>query len=143
MFWGTIASIATSLGVGIAAWQIWQSRKLAQTAFEDSLDQQYRNLAMQIPVDVLIGRPTPIEKKAVVRELIYNYLDLCNEQVYLRKRGRVKKVRWKDWCDGIRDNLKNPAFREVWEEVKRESPSTFSFLVSLEEKGFDSDPAKW
>lgn len=61
--WNTIASLATAVGVGIAAWQIWESRKLAQTTFEDSLDKQYRSLVMQIPVDVLIGKPIPDEKK--------------------------------------------------------------------------------
>ena len=143
MKWDTIASFATAIGVAIAAWQIWESRRLAQTKFEDSLDQQYRNLAMQIPVDALIGKPTPKEKKAEVREIIYNYLDLCNEQVYLRKKKRIRKVRWKDWSEGIKENLEKPAFREVWEEVKKEAPSTFSFLTLLEEKGFDCDPAKW
>ena len=43
MNWDTVASLATAIGVCIAAWQIWQSRKLAQTSFEDGLDQQYRN----------------------------------------------------------------------------------------------------
>ena len=60
--WNTIASLATAVGVGIAAWQIWENRKLAQTTFEDSLDKQYRSLVMQIPVDVLIGKAIPKEK---------------------------------------------------------------------------------
>ena len=81
----TIASIATAVGVAVAAWQIWASRKLAQTSFEGSLDQQYRKLVMQIPVDALLGRHVSSEKKQEVREIIYNYLDLCNEQAYLRK----------------------------------------------------------
>ena len=90
MNWGTVASLATAIGVCIAAWQIWQSRKLAQTSFEDGLDQQYRKLAMDIPVDALIGKPVNDDKKADVREIIFNYLDLCNEQAYLRKkRGLV------------------------------------------------------
>ena len=143
MNWDTVASIATSIGVGIVAWQIWESRKLAQTTFEDSLDQQYRSLVMQIPVDALIGKPISEDKKSDVREIIYNYLDLCNEQAYLRRKRRVSKLRWKDWGDGIKDNLCKPAFKEVWDEVKREAPSTFSSLTQLEKNGFDRDPAKW
>ena len=128
--WNTTASLATAVGVGIAAWQIWESRKLAQTTFEDSLDKQYRSLVMQIPVDVLIGKPIPDEKKREVREIIYNYLDLCNEQAYLRKKKRVTKTRWNDWNEGIRDNISKPAFKEVWEEIKRDAPSTFSSLIA-------------
>lgn len=123
--WDTVASFATAVSVGIAAWQIRESRKLAQTTFEDSLDKQYRSLVMQIPVDVLIGKPIPDEKKREVREIIYNYLDLCNEQAYLRKKKRVTKTRWNEWNEGIRDNISKPAFKEVWEEIKRDAPSTF------------------
>src|SRR3989304_7289824 len=137
----TIASIATAVGVIIAAWQLWESRQLAQTTFEDSLDKQYRSLVMQIPVDVLIGKPVLDEKKQEVREIIYNYLDLCNEQAYLRKKKRIRKARWNDWSEGIRDNISKPAFKEVWEEIKREAPSTFSSLMQLEKNGFDCDPA--
>ena len=81
----TIASIATAIGICIVAWQIRESRKLAQTSFEDDLDQQYRNLSMGIPVDALIGKPVD-DKNGKIREIIYNYLDLCNEQIYLRKK---------------------------------------------------------
>jgi hypothetical protein len=141
--WDTIASIATAIGVGIASWQLWEGRRLAQTTFEDSLDQQYRSLAMQIPVDALIGMPVAQEAKQAVRENIYNYLDLCNEQIYLRKKKRIRHSRWVDWCAGIKENLGKPAFREVWEEVKNKSPETFSFLTQLEEHSFNCDPAKW
>ena len=64
MNWDTIASIATAIGVIFAACQIWQSKRLAQVTFEDSLDQQYRDLAMQIPVDVLLGKKSPDNKKS-------------------------------------------------------------------------------
>ena len=92
MNWDTIASVATAIGVCIAAWQIWESKKLAQTSFEDGLDQQYRNLAMDIPVDALIGKPVD-DESGKLREIIYNYLDLCNEQIYLRKIKRISKNR--------------------------------------------------
>ena len=143
MNWDTIASIATAFGVGIAAWQIWESRKLAQTTFEDSFDQQYRSLAMQIPVDALIGRAVIDEERRAVREKLYNYLDLCNEQIYLRMKKRVCHARWVEWCDGMKENLEKTAFSEVWEEIKKESPQTFSFLAQLEKRSFKCDPAKW
>jgi hypothetical protein len=92
-----IASIATAIGVAFAAWQIFQTHRLAQTTFEDSLDQQYRSLAMLIPVNALIGKSIPENEKKEVREIIYNYLDLCNEQIYLRVKNRVTENRWKDW----------------------------------------------
>jgi len=141
MNWTTVASIATAIGVCIAAWQIRESRKLAQTTFEDGLDQQYRKLAMGIPVDALIGEPINV-KKDELREIIYNYLDLCNEQTYLRQKKRIGKNRWKEWNDGIRDNLSKPAFKEVWDEIKDKAPNTFTALELLEKGEFKIDPAK-
>ena len=143
MNWDTIASIATAIGVAIAAWQIWESRKLAQVTFEDSFDQQYRSLAMSIPVDALIGKTLPGDDQLKAREDIYNYLDLCNEQVYLRKKNRIGESRWKDWREGIKENLEKPAFQTVWEEVKRDAPNTFTFLTKLEDCQFECDPLDW
>ncbi len=142
MDWNTIASIATAAGVAVAAWQIWESRRLAQMSFEDAVDQQYRDLAMQIPVDALLGKDIPAEVKPKVREIIYNYLDLCNEQAYLRKKKRISATRWGEWCEGIQNNLSKPVFREVWEEVKSEAPDEFTALTELERDGFNGDPAK-
>lgn len=143
MNWDTIASIATAIGVIFAAFQIRQGKRLAQVTFEDSLDQQYRILAMRIPVDVLLGKTSPEDKKSDIREIIFNYLDLCNEQAYLRKKKRVSVARWKEWSEGIECNLRKPAFKEIWEEVKREAPNEFTGLTALELNGFKFDPAKW
>jgi hypothetical protein len=52
--WNTIASVATAIGVAIGVWQIREGAKIAQAQFEDALDQQYRSLAEDIPVDALL-----------------------------------------------------------------------------------------
>ncbi len=143
MDWSTIASAATALGVLLAAWQIRESRRLSQVSFEDSLDRQYRDLAMQIPVDALLGKSIAMDERLRIREVIYNYLDLCNEQVLLRKRRRISRLRWGEWCEGIAANLRKPVFAEVWEEIKTDAPSEFTGLTWLEKGGFRNDPANW
>ncbi len=141
MNWDTVAAVATAIGVCIATWQFRENGKLAQSAFEDSFDQQYRALLKEIPVDALIGKHVIDSKKDDTRELIYNYLDLCNEQIFLRKRKRISKETWKDWSLGIEANLNKIAFQEVWGEVR--SNSSFTFLEQLENSKFKSDPADW
>ncbi len=141
--WNTLASFATAILVGVGVWEIRQGSAIAQAQFEDSLDQQYRNLSKGIPVDALIGKEVPDNKWPEARELIYNYLDLCNEQVFLRQKRRVRRDTWLDWCAGIQSNLQKPAFNKVWMEVKSEAPMSFSFLEYLEAKDFAIDPVKW
>ncbi len=141
--WNTLASVATAILVAVGVWEIRTGSKIAQAQFEDSLDQQYRKLSRDIPVDALIGKDVPEAHWLETRELIYNYLDLCNEQIFLRQKKRIRKDTWQDWCDGIRSHLEKPAFQKVWGEVKTESATCFSFLERLEEEGFASDPATW
>lgn len=141
--WTSIASFATAIGVFIAVFELRESQKIAQTEFEDSLDQQYRELAKGIPVDALLGKTVSDEKKEFTRELIYNYLDLSNEQIFLRKKKRIRQDTWLDWCTGIKSHLQKIEFQTVWQEVKSESSGTFTFLEKLEQTDFGGDPAKW
>lgn len=129
--------------VGVGVWEIRQGSNIAQAQFEDSLDKQYRDLARHIPVDALIGKPVREDQWSEARELIYNYLDLCNEQVFLRKRNKVRMDTWEDWRAGMQSHLSKQAFKKVWEEVKAEAPGTFSFLERLEEQNFIGDPVAW
>ena len=85
LFFGEVAaSMATALGVFFAAWQIWEGRAMASISFEDSFNQQYRSLIYLIPVDALLGKELKDDLEDKSREAIYNYLDLCNEQIYQR-----------------------------------------------------------
>ena len=141
--WNSLVSVATAVGVLIAAFQLRTSSKIAQSEFEDSIDQQYRDLARGIPVDALIGKRVSEDKKEMTRELIYNYLDLCNEQIFLRRKKRIRKDTWVDWCAGIESNLSKQEFEKVWSEVKKEAPQTFTFLERLEKNKYIGDPIKW
>ena len=140
--WGDVAAIATVAGLILAVWRVRELEKVRQAQFEDSLDKEYRKIIMEVPMGVLLGKTVEGDNPEL-RELLYNYLDLSNEQIYLRKIGRVGYKRWTGWRDGIEYNLSLPEFAEVWEEVKQEAPGTFTWLERLEEKDFGIDPIKW
>ncbi len=139
----TCAYIATSIGVFFVAWQLWQTKNQAVTSFEDQLASEYRKLAMEIPVSVLLGQKLEGDKFLKIREPIYNYIDLSNEQVFLRQIGRVSKKTWEYWREGIESNLSRQAFAQVWNEVKEAVPESFQELRRLERESFASDPRRW
>ena len=89
----TFAAVATSVGVFFVVWQLWQTKKQAVTSFEDQLASEYRLLARAIPASALLGEELENEKFLEAREYVYNYIDLSNEQVFLRQIGRVTKER--------------------------------------------------
>ncbi len=126
-----IAAVSTALAVIFAGWQLRTSSLIAQATFEDQLDQQYRELMKEIPVSLLIGERIHPDEYYEVRELIYNYFDLSNEQAFLYSRGRIGKRTWQSWLEGIRANMSKPAFTQIWFELEEVSPDTFSYLRGL------------
>jgi len=139
----SLPSVGTAIGVFIAAWQLWRTKQQAVTSFEDRLTREYRKLAQEIPMDALLGKELPDKIFEKVREQIYNYIDLSNEQIFLRKQGRIRKATWKDWCDGIKSNLSQPVLARVWAEIKEAVPESFQELRQLESGNFQYDPRYW
>lgn len=139
-----VAAVATAVGVFLAWWQIRQGREQAITNFEDGVAREYRELAQKIPVAALLGKKlseTEFEKSL---DLFYHYIDLSNEQVFLRKKGRIRKETWKNWQDGIKSNLSQPSFLSAWEAFKQNAPAdSFEELRRLEEEGYTTDPKNW
>lgn len=138
-----ITAAITSVGVIIIAWQLCQTKKQAKTSFEDQLASEYRLIIRPIPASALLGEDLESNKFLEAREYVYNYIDLSNEQIFLRQRGRVSKKTWQYWREGIKSNLSRPVFNRVWAEIKKSAPESFQELRRLEQEGFSSDPKNW
>jgi len=143
MVWETIqniaiigTAIATIIGIIIALKQF-------KTNFEDSLSKEYRTIIKEIPIEALLGKELNENKFQDALPAFYSYIDLSNEEVFLRQNGRVSNKTWKDWKEGIQSNLKRPAFKKAWEHIKANDPKIFSELRKLENPKYDDDPKKW
>lgn len=126
-----LSSIATAIGVGVAAYQLRVTRKQSVTAFEDSLTAQYRQVASTLPLKALLGESLKDEEHQAHLQYFYRYFDLCNEQAFLHKNGRISAKTWEFWKDGIITNLRRPAFAAAWEEVARRAKDDFNELRTL------------
>ena len=122
--------------------QVKLRKEQATTQFEDELSREYRELARELPVKALLGDELTDEEFKEEFPDLYYYVDLSNEQVFLRFEERVSKETWENWQDGIESNLKRPAFRMAWNEIKDRS-DTFQELRRLEQNDFQTDPAEW
>ena len=74
-----LSSIATAIGVGVAAYQLRITRKQSVTTFEDSLTVQYRQVASTLPLKALLGESLVGEEPKEHLKYFYRYFDLCNE----------------------------------------------------------------
>jgi hypothetical protein len=138
-----ISSIATAVGVFFAAFQLWHTRASAITTFEDSLANEYREITDRLPTEAILGEPLTAEAQLKHLHDFYSYLDLTNNQVFLRKIRRISKKTWRFWADGIETNLARPAFATAWAEISRRAGSDFSELRQLISEDFENDPRSW
>lgn len=141
-----LAAVATAAAVFVGACALLLQRYQARTAFEDAVVRQYREiirpglLANAILLNLLAGVP---EHRRERLQQVYLYLDLCNEQVFLRSIGRISRSTWRiQWSDGIRGYVEgNPAIASDWHLIKSKT-NDFRELRCFEARGW-SDPRHW
>jgi hypothetical protein len=126
-----LASIATAVGVAVAAYQLLIARQQALTSFEDSLNSQYRAVIERLPLEALFGEPVaPVEIQTHL-PTFYRYFDLCNEQAFLHKHGRISTKTWRNWEEGIKTNMSRQAFARAWSEIATRAKDDFDYLRQL------------
>jgi hypothetical protein len=142
-----ITALATLFGAILVlpliflAWrELRQSANYARTSFEDQINKEYRDIARELPVSVFFGSELKEKEYREAFPILYRYIDLSNEQVFLRQRGRVGKETWEFWCDGISSNLQRHAFSRAWAEIKDKADPSFVELRKLEASFFEMDP---
>lgn len=139
----SIAAVATAIGVLMAWWQIRTTKEQAVATFEDQLTTQYRDIAATLPVEALLGEELSAERQAAALPAFYRYIDLTNEQVFLRQTGRVRRSTWANWAAGIQGHLERPAFAAAWSDIQRRAQNNFTELRRLQRERFLNDPRKW
>jgi hypothetical protein len=115
--WSRAIDLITGLGViGVAA-TIWSVRRAARLQFEQHFTDRYRAVIACIPLDHLLRRePNHLkgDDPARIERAYFDYFELCEEQFYYRRTGRISNATWHDWEIGIRANGSLPAFRSAW-----------------------------
>jgi hypothetical protein len=137
-----VSTVATACGVFFAYKQLRIAKEIAQLQFEDGLAREYRDLASKLPTQALLGGELLEPEYIKAFDELFHYIDLSNEQVSLRQRGRISAEVWTNWCLGIEANLALPAFNRAWLEIQAKCKS-FPELRRLESEHFAVDPTSW
>jgi hypothetical protein len=72
----------------------------------------------------------------------YRYIDLTNDQIFLRQQGRVGDETWENWRDGIKSLMNMPAFSDAWKMIREKPTTKFDELRGLENNDYKDDPYK-
>ena len=135
------AGIATALGVAFAGLQLKQGRRQRQLQFEDGFARQYRELIKPGLEHPLLSN-LPKAERSAVSVTSFSYIDLCNEQVYLRMQGRVATETWREWAEGIASYFRSGQVPAAWLVVHAHLDDEFHELaLFLASRG--SDPRTW
>jgi len=91
---GAVVAVGT---VFLTYRQVKLRKEQATTQFEDELSREYRELARDLPVKALLGDGLTDEEFKQEFPDLYYYVNLSNEQVFLRFEERVSKETWENW----------------------------------------------
>lgn len=128
---GGFSSGLAVLGALAAIWQLRMLKQQSRTTFEDSLVDEYRRIAADLPLDALLGAELPVAEARAALPVFYRYFDLCNQQAFLHNEKRVAAATWQQWKDGIQSNMRRPAFARAWAEIAARANGDFTELRAL------------
>jgi hypothetical protein len=141
-----LAAIATAFGVLLVAAELVLARRQQRTAFEDQMSREYREIARCLPLEVFFSSEGefvgPADEVHPHLDGLFRYIDLCNEQVFLRKNRRISSSTWTNWAEGMEQNFRRPAFSAAWNSLRSKDADTFGELERLY-GNWDDDPALW
>jgi hypothetical protein len=61
------------------------------------------------------------EKREITLKYLRVYFNLCAEEYYLFKEGKVDKYIWQTWSRGFESFLQKRAFRDAWHIIESET----------------------
>ena len=121
----SVAAVATAIGVGFTARQLYTAKLQAQSDFEDSLNEQYRRIANELPLAALLGKVLNDQEMKDSLKAFYNYFDLSNEQIFLSDRQKIRPNTWDNWKEGIEQHMRRPAFDEAFKRLEPDLGDSF------------------
>jgi hypothetical protein len=110
-----VAAISTAIGAGFVAFQLALARRQLTAQFERVFVDKYERILANIPLSALLAGNHQHSSRA--QRAFYDYFELCEEELYYRRCGKVSPGTWTDWWLGISINLSRPAFIKAWKDL--------------------------
>lgn len=134
--WITLgSSFVTIVLATLGLW--WQLRKLSvQLMIQQFSDytKRYQEIILHFPEN--INEPefmlASSHERASTMRYMRAYFDLCFEEWYLNQRKLIDKDIWKTWRAGMSAALSKSAFRQAWDEVKKDTDFGREFVGFVE-----------
>jgi hypothetical protein len=127
-----MATVITTVAIFLALLQLTQGRAAKHRDFENIYVQRYWSLMDGFEGNDSsakhLGELSPKDQQRVVR-----YLQLCEDELDLRKNGFVSTKTWGIWEDGILSQCSRSIYREALANERDDLPSLTKFWLDRED----------
>lgn len=132
-----VAQFATMFAVVFAILQLIGARAAKHRDFENLYVQRYWNLMDRFDGNPW-GAPSVDDLVDSDKSLVTAYLQLCEDELDLRRNGYISTKTWGIWVDGMKSQCARPAYKDALGAMKpAELPALRNFLGNG-----NSDPLK-
>lgn len=136
--WANVAAVAVGAVAIIAALngvrnELWMITFAEYTRRYDTIMNELPFEARHPGGDFLLDRLQSSERTRVLGT-VRRYLNLCSEELYLRKRKKIDRQTWSIWQTGIKDTMRLPGFTGAWDLLRVEYdyfPEFCAFMDNL------------
>jgi hypothetical protein len=151
-----VALAGVFVAIGIFILQGRKANYIRRQEFADSYVQRYWEIREKFPMRVRIdgylrtGGELRLDEEQV--RAIWDYLELCEDEIDLRKQGTITYETWKIWAEGIESSVASYPFKGFMDDLEAElernavpvSRRPFSNLRQLRDSGHTTigDPFK-
>lgn len=109
-----IVAVIGVLGAFLGFRQVYRGR---QRQFEMLYIERYWSILDRLSLDALRGNRPRVESDDDARAA-WAYLRLCEDELELRAAGWISDSAYKMWAPGIRIQLRQPLFHDVWADAQ-------------------------
>jgi len=120
----TSAAIAT---IYFGLIKYWVDEDLIFKSLFESFNKRFDELNKDL--NAIVNGQKPVDKTE--QEIVQDYLNLCSEEYYWFKKGRIPKIVWQSWLNGIGYYLSSDIIKSYFKEQLEWDKSYYGFLNSI------------
>ena len=128
----TLASVVTALAVVFAAGQLRVAREQSHRDFENLYVQRYWSLLDKFSVEATLDEARAAATPAD-HAIALNYMRLCEDQLDMRRLGRITNKTWSFWSAAIQESMSEASYVKL----RNDYPSSFGQIRMFVVRGED------
>jgi len=118
-------------------WNALEARRATRLQMFTEYTRRYQEIMLMIPLSAF-GEEYDFaaleeRERAETLAAMRAFFDMCSEELFLNKKGKLEPAVWRYWRNGMTDLLRHPAFKVAWELIRQGKYYHRDFEAFIEE----------